>query len=99
VNFAISHRGAQPGAEHLGIQLENRTELEQVYAQIKGADGPMIEIEDPQGAPWETFLTTGGSTGYGSDEIRGKSKKLAASACCAPSCSSSIGSRQGQSSG
>jgi catechol 2,3-dioxygenase-like lactoylglutathione lyase family enzyme len=104
VNFAISHRGAQPGVQHLGIQVEDRTELEQVYARLKGAERPVIEegeticcyaqsekswIDDPQGVPWETFLTTGESTEYGSDEIRPKVEKQAASACCAPSCCSS----------
>jgi hypothetical protein len=34
-------------------------------------------IEDPQGVRWETFLTTGESTVYGSDE-------LSSAACCAP---------------
>ena len=104
VNFAISHRGAPPGVQHLGIQVEDRTELEEVYTRLKSAAGPVIEegeticcyaqsekswIDDPQGVPWETFLTTGESTEYGSDEIRPKSEKQAASACCAPSCCSS----------
>jgi hypothetical protein len=36
-------------------------------------------IEDPQGVRWETFLTTGESTVYGSDAPK------AAAACCVPS--------------
>ena len=43
-------------------------------------------IDDPQGVQWETFLTTGESTEYGTDEIRPKSGKVSGSACCAPSC-------------
>jgi len=104
VNFAISQRGAPAGVQHLGIQVEDRAELEEVYARLKDAEGPVIEegetvccyaqsekswIDDPQGVPWETFLTTGESTEYGSDQIRPKSEKQAASACCAPSCCSS----------
>jgi catechol 2,3-dioxygenase-like lactoylglutathione lyase family enzyme len=104
VNFAISQRGATPGVQHLGIQVEDQTELQQVYARLKQANTPVIEegetvccyaqsekswIDDPQGVSWETFLTTGESTEYGSDEIRPKSEKQAASACCAPSCCSS----------
>jgi catechol 2,3-dioxygenase-like lactoylglutathione lyase family enzyme len=106
VNFVISRRGAQPGVQHLGIQVEDRTELEQVYGRLKGTERPMTElgeticgyarsekswIDDPQGVPWETFLTTGESTEYGSGEIRSKSEKQTASACCAPSHGSSNG--------
>jgi hypothetical protein len=101
VNFAISHRGARPGVQHLGIQVETRTELDEVYGRLNSAEAPVIEegetvccyaqsekswIDDPQGVPWETFLTTGESTEYGSDEIRPKSEKQAQAACCAPSC-------------
>jgi catechol 2,3-dioxygenase-like lactoylglutathione lyase family enzyme len=103
VNFAISRRGAPAGVQHLGIQVEDRTELEEVYARLKGAEGPMIEegetlccyarsekswIGDPQGVQWETFLTSGESTEYGSDVIRPKSEKQGPSACGAPSCCS-----------
>jgi catechol 2,3-dioxygenase-like lactoylglutathione lyase family enzyme len=104
VNFAISQRGAPVGVQHLGIQVEDRAELEEVYARLKDAEGPVIEegetvccyaqsekswIDDPQGVSWETFLTTGESTEYGSDEIRTRAEKQAAPACCAPSCCSS----------
>jgi hypothetical protein len=103
VNFAISQRGAPPGVQHLGIQVEDRVELEEVYTRLKGAEGPVIEegetvccyaqsekswVDDPQGVPWETFLTIGDSTEYGSDEIRPKPAKQAAAACCTPSCCS-----------
>jgi catechol 2,3-dioxygenase-like lactoylglutathione lyase family enzyme len=101
VNFAISARGRAPGVDHLGIQVEDRTELESVYERLKRAEGPVIEegettccyaqsekswIEDPQGVQWETFLTTGESTVYGSDEISPKQAKKAASQTCAPTC-------------
>jgi catechol 2,3-dioxygenase-like lactoylglutathione lyase family enzyme len=103
VNFAISRRGGPAGVQHLGIQAENRAELEEVYARLKRAERSVIEegetvccyaqseksrIDDPQGVPWETFLTTGASTEYGSDKIRPKEKQAAA-ACCAPTCWSS----------
>ena len=38
---------------------------------------------------WETFLTTGASTVYGTEEIRPKAQKQAEAACCAPSCRAS----------
>lgn len=93
VNFAISQRGAQSGIEHLGIQSEDRAELNEVYARLERAARPVLEegattccyaqsekswIEDPQGVKWETFLTTGESTVYGHD------RSAAETVCCAP---------------
>jgi catechol 2,3-dioxygenase-like lactoylglutathione lyase family enzyme len=102
VNFAISQRDGKPGVQHLGIQVEDRGELAEVYARLQQAEGPVIEegdttccyahsekswIDDPQGVQWETFLTTGESTVYGTDQIRSvQEKRQAKAACCAPSC-------------
>jgi catechol 2,3-dioxygenase-like lactoylglutathione lyase family enzyme len=81
VNFAIStHSGSAPGIDHLGIQVEDRGELQEVYGRLKEAEGPVLEegnttccyhqsekswIADPQGVSWEAFHTTGESTDYG----------------------------------
>src|SRR6201999_581033 len=80
VNFAISTRGREPGLDHLGIQVENSDELQEVYARLHKAGGNVIEqgqtaccyaqsekswIDDPAGVAWETFLTSGESTDYG----------------------------------
>lgn len=96
VNFAISQRGAAPGIEHLGIQVETLDELQEVYARLKAADRPVLEegattccyhhsekawISDPQGVAWETFLTTGESTVYGGGPDL---EPMKAAACCAP---------------
>src|SRR5215470_4938917 len=35
VNFAISTRGKQPGLDHLGIQVESKDELGDVYARLR----------------------------------------------------------------
>lgn len=104
VNFAISQRDGKPGVQHLGIQVENRAELAAVYARLRLAEDPMIEegattccyarsekswIDDPQGVPWESFLTTGESTEYGTDQIRSVQEERRADAPCgAPSCCS-----------
>lgn len=95
VNFALSARGAAPGIEHLGMQVEDWAELEEVYARLERAERPVREegettccyaksekswIEDPQGVKWETFLTTGESAVYGREASAG----AAASACCKP---------------
>jgi hypothetical protein len=83
------------GVDHLGIQVEDRAELTEVYGRLKRAEGPVIEegettccyaqsekswIEDQQGVEWETFLTTGESTVYGTDVITPK----ASTPCCTP---------------
>ena len=80
VNFAISTRGKQPGLDHLGIQVESKGELNDVYVRLRQAGGAIIEqgettccyaksekswIDDPAGIAWETFRTTGESTVYG----------------------------------
>ena len=104
VNFAISQRDGRPGVQHLGIQVEDRMELAEVYERLRRAERPVIEegettccyahsekswIDDPQGVQWETFLTTGESIVYGTEEIRPKDEKEVKPACCAPSCCSS----------
>lgn len=95
VNFAISQRNSTTGVEHLGVQVEDRSELIEVYERLKRARGPIIEegattccyaqsekswIEDPQGVEWETFLTTGESTTYGVDAATAPVAKV----CCVP---------------
>jgi catechol-2,3-dioxygenase len=98
VNFAISTRGKQAGLDHLGIQVETRDELSDVYARLREAGGNVLEqgettccyaqsekswIEDPSGISWETFHTTGGSTEYGFG-IEKEARVARAQACCTP---------------
>jgi catechol 2,3-dioxygenase-like lactoylglutathione lyase family enzyme len=95
VNFAISARATRPGIEHLGIQVEDRDELAEIYQRLESAGGPVLEegvttccyaqsdkswIEDPQGVKWETFLPMGESAAYGSDPV----SIDATSGCCKP---------------
>jgi catechol 2,3-dioxygenase-like lactoylglutathione lyase family enzyme len=100
VNFAISTRSGKSGLDHLGIQVENQDELQEVYARLQQADRPVLEegattccyaqsekswIADPQGLSWETFLTSGESTTYGDSIDLGPIRvATAAAACCAP---------------
>jgi len=82
VNFAIQTRGARKGIDHLGIQVEDTTELKEVFGRLKDADGRIVEegrttccyaksektwIFDPEGIAWETFYTMGESPVYGDD--------------------------------
>jgi catechol-2,3-dioxygenase len=99
VNFAISARHAGAGLDHLGIQVETRDELQEVYGRLRAADRPVLEegattccyarsekswITDPQGVSWETFLTTGESTVYGDSVDLGPIRIAHAQACCTP---------------
>jgi len=99
VNFAISTRGRTPGLDHLGIQVEDKEELNEVYARLQRSGGEVIEqgqttccyaksekswIDDPAGIAWETFLTTGESTDYGDGSGERVARVANAKSCCAP---------------
>src|SRR5215831_5647081 len=99
VNFAISTRGREAGLDHLGIQVENKDELAEVYGRLQEAGGIVIEqgettccyarsekswIDDPAGIAWETFLTTGESTDYGDGTGEREARIANAKACCMP---------------
>ena len=99
VNFAISTRGRAAALDHLGIQVESKSELHAVYARLRKAGGAVVEqgetsccyaksekswIEDPSGIAWETFHTTGDSVDYG-DGTGERAVRIAhAKSCCAP---------------
>jgi catechol 2,3-dioxygenase-like lactoylglutathione lyase family enzyme len=100
VNFAISKRGHAAGIEHLGIQVEDKTELAEVYDRLSRAERPVVEekattccyaksdkqwIADPQGVAWETFLTHGESTVYGQEgDAIERLKASTGEICCEP---------------
>ena len=97
VNFAISARGRNAGLDHLGIQVENKDELGEVYARLQKAGSNVIEqgqtnccyaksekswIEDPSGISWETFLTTGETTNYGDGSGEREARIAHTQSCC-----------------
>ena len=96
LNFAISVRGAEPGLDHLGLQVTSPEELAAQRQRLRGAE-LALEVEgettccyarsdkhwstDPQGIAWETFQTLGEAPTF-----NGGAGEPAASACCpAPS--------------
>jgi catechol 2,3-dioxygenase-like lactoylglutathione lyase family enzyme len=109
VNFAISkHADEAAGISHLGIQVEDETELAEVYDRLAHAERPTVEekaatccyarsdkqwIADPQGVAWETFFTYGEATVYGQSSL-GKLGNAAETACCEPTCCDSAESVQ-----
>ena len=99
VNFAVSTRSRVPGLDHLGIQVENNSELNEVYSRLHKAGGNIVEqgqticcyaksekswIDDPAGIAWETFLTTGESTDYGDGSDERVARVAHEKSCCAP---------------
>ena len=95
LNFAISTRGAQPGVDHLGIQVETAEELQALKAQARQADMALLDegettccyarsdkywITDPQGIAWEQFQTLDSIPVFS----RQASAAGEAAVCCAP---------------
>jgi catechol 2,3-dioxygenase-like lactoylglutathione lyase family enzyme len=104
LNFAISARGRAAGLDHLGIQVEDAAELQQVYARLRAAGGNVIEqgettccyaksekswIGDPAGIAWEAFLTTGENIDYG-DGARENEARIAHKKPSAPCGSAAV---------
>jgi hypothetical protein len=92
VNFAVSARGAPVGLNHLGIQAEEATELEELGQRLDDIDAEVREemgtlccyaqsdkywTTDPAGIAWESYQTLGGIPMFGAqDEGPGD--------CCVP---------------
>lgn len=102
INFAISKRAAQPGLDHLGIQVDDEETLEEITLRLKQANQQVLEQEkttccyaksdktwahDPQGIAWESFYTIGEATTYGEDVQLPRERNAA---CCAPAVEEAI---------
>jgi hypothetical protein len=96
VNFAISARGAKPGLDHLGIQVDSAEELQALKAAAKSAEMALLDegqttccyarsekhwVTDPQGIAWEHFHTLGTIPVFHEPPAVAP----AAAACCNPS--------------
>ena len=97
VNFAISHRGGKAGINHLGFQVDEPSELDDIHARLQAADSAVTEekdvsccyaksdkywVTDPAGVPWESFRSLGTVPFY-----NGEAGETAKDACCAPAAS------------
>lgn len=93
VNFAISTRAKTTGVDHLGIQVEEERELNELRSRFETADMPVLEegtttccyarsdkswVQDPAGIPWEAYRTMEDAQFF-SENASG-----AEGACCAP---------------
>ena len=96
INFAISQQGTDAGVNHLGLQVETDSELEEVHGRLQGAEGAILVeenvaccyarsdkywITDPQGVAWETFRSLGTVPVYGQADAGVAADK---EACCTP---------------
>lgn len=97
VNFAISTRTNTNGVDHLGIQVEEASELSEIKERLKRADLKIFGegeatccyaesdkawVQDPSGLPWETYQTMADA-----ELFSGKPKTEGTNACCAPATS------------
>lgn len=98
VNFAISERGSAPGINHLGFQVDEASELDEIRARLESASASVTNEEnvsccyarsdkawvtDPAGVAWETFHSLGTVPFYNGEKRPGE-KPAAKAACCAP---------------
>lgn len=96
VNFAISQRGAKPGLDHLGFQVDSDEELGEINARLTAAELPSVEQPeaaccyarsnkywsvDPQGVAWEGFHSL---TSVPTFNDRERPANTGVAACCAP---------------
>jgi len=95
VNFAISTRGATPGVDHLGFQVDEAGELAELKARAQSADMALLDegtttccyarsdkhwVTDPQGVAWEHFHTLGNIPVF--NEAAAQPPAAAQAACC-----------------
>ena len=93
VNFAISTRAPKRGVDHLGIQVEEERELNELRSRLETADMTLLDegsticcyahsdkswVQDPTGIPWEAYRTMEDA------QFFSRNSDSSESACCAP---------------
>lgn len=93
INFAISSRTTTKGVDHLGLQVEEDGELEELRERLRDADMSLFDegeavccyarsekswAKDPSGVTWEAFKTM--------DDVQlfSETDSAQAHSCCAP---------------
>lgn len=97
INFAISTRSKEVGVDHLGIQVDEDIELQEITERLKKSDLSVYAegittccyaesnkawLKDPAGIAWEAYKNMAEAEVYGLKPLSGES---AASPCCGPS--------------
>ena len=72
VNFVIESSATKRGLTHMGVQASDEAELAEQYARVAATEHEVLDqgetqccyakstknwVSDPDGLPWETFLT------------------------------------------
>ncbi len=93
INFAISTRAKQ-GVDHLGLQVEDDIELEELHQRLQDADMAIFDegdtvccyarsskawVKDPSGVAWESFKTMADAQLFSEEEAKSEE-----AACCTP---------------
>jgi catechol 2,3-dioxygenase-like lactoylglutathione lyase family enzyme len=96
LNFAISTRSDTVGVNHLGIQVENEGELEEITERLKKADlgvygegettccyaeSKKAWIRDPANIPWEAYQNMADAEVFGEESNQDDDGER----CCEPS--------------
>lgn len=94
VNFAISTRVNTLGVDHLGIQVDEDAELEQITQRLKNADlgvygegdavccyasSKKAWVKDPSGLAWETYRNMGDADVF---NAKPETPKASNNSCC-----------------
>lgn len=94
INFAISTRAQNTGVDHLGFQVDDAGELDDIRAKLSAAnisthsDGAATccyakseksWVEDPNGIAWETYHTMEDAQIFSNHDA-----DIATGACCVP---------------
>lgn len=94
INFAISKRGAIPGLDHIGIQVETDIELSEIKERLEKAELSLLTeegttccyaksdkhwVQDPSGIAWETYRTLDSAPTFS-----GQVNVEPSAACCIP---------------
>lgn len=93
LNFAITSHSSTRGVDHLGLQVDDDNELEELRERLRSADMSLFDegetvccyarsdkswVQDPSGVAWEAFKT------MEDVQLFSAAKDETASACCAP---------------
>jgi catechol 2,3-dioxygenase-like lactoylglutathione lyase family enzyme len=83
INFAISTHAGKTGINHLGLQVDEDAELEELRERLRAADMSVFDegeticcyaksdkswVADPSGIAWEAYKTMGDAQLFSSDQ-------------------------------
>ncbi len=106
VNFAISTRAGEAGVNHLGIQVDDESELAELRDRLKKADMDVQDegetvccyaksekswVQDPAGIPWEAYRTMEDAEIFKTEKPASAEASGQVSGCCAPAGKSTSG--------